>query len=102
MKNLVTIPVTNGSATATFPQKCVYCGAQPEVTVPITTSRTTGSQHSRVTQRATFDVPYCNEHAQAGKKYRRWLIAIFIACLAFSCITQILISFSLDLQDPFQ
>jgi hypothetical protein len=102
MKNLVTIPLVNGRATASFPEKCVYCGIPHELTVPITVSRTTGSQYNRVTQRVTFDVPYCNEHALAGRKYRRWLSVIFLLCLAFSCTAQILISFALDLQEPFQ
>src|SRR5690349_19004694 len=56
MKNLVTIPIVNGTATAVFPEKCVYCGIPQEMTVPITTSRSTGTQYNRVTLALIFAI----------------------------------------------
>lgn len=102
MTNLIKIPMVDGKFAVNFPEKCVYCGKPQEFLVPITASRSSGSQYNRSRQSATFQVPYCKEHSQSNKKYRTWLSLIFFTCLAFSCGAQIMISFALNLQETFQ
>lgn len=102
MKNLVKIPIVDGKFDVRFPEKCVFCGKPQEVIVPIAASRSSGTQYNRIHESATFQVPYCREHSQSNKKYRTWLSLLFFTCLAFSCAAQLIISFTLDLQETFQ
>jgi hypothetical protein len=102
MTNLIKIPIMDGKFEVRFPEKCVYCGKSQEIIVPITASRSSGSQYNRIHKRATFQVPYCQEHSRSNKTYRTWLSVLFFTCLAFSCAAQLIISFALDLQETFQ
>lgn len=92
----------NNAYAAQFPQTCVYCGSPAALHVPLTASYSSGGRYNRLLQSAVFDVPYCNEHAAANKRYMRWLTVFLASCIVFSCIAQILISFALNLQEVFQ
>ncbi len=77
----VEIPIVDGKYKASFPPKCVYCGASQAVTL----RKTISAGNSRRRRFATMDVPYCTKHARNSKRNARMLTAVLITILLFSC-----------------
>lgn len=77
----VALPIVNGKYKASFPAKCVYCGAPSALTMRHTASVGT----SRRKRFITMDVPYCAAHARESQRNTRLLTAILVVFMLVSC-----------------
>lgn len=77
------IPYKIDEFSCQFPQKCVYCGKNPETQITINVRGSKEYQQSykvNVTRsyNTNFLIPYCREHAELSKKNNRLIIVASI------------------------
>lgn len=80
----VTVKAVDGDFQVRMPNKCIYCGGPAEMTSTVTTSYKRGKRRIR----RTWKLPYCNEHFELQKSYRKelsmaWLFIILFLLFSF-------------------
>jgi hypothetical protein len=93
---IVSIPIVDGKYVVSFPEKCVYCGATPQVRL----RQTRSGGRSRRTTYVTVDVPYCAEHARQSRRNARILNLGWVIILLFSCAVMFGITTSINRNPP--
>ena len=83
----VEVKAVNGNFQIRTPKKCVYCGGPSQATSGVVTSYRSG-RRTKTTR--TWQIPYCNEHLELQKTYRKKLgmtglfIVLFLLFTFFS------------------